>query len=87
MERGMPEELLRAVVEQVSSADDLAALRRVSRAWRCRVDGLLARWVRRLPKGEQFAASERAGLWILESNRDGMENSFSYIFSVGVTII
>jgi hypothetical protein len=68
----MPEELLRGVVEQVSSADDLITLRRVSRAWRCRVDGLLARWVKLLPEGEQFAASERAGLWILERNRDGM---------------
>jgi hypothetical protein len=86
MER-MPEELLGAVVEQVSSADDLAALRRVSYAWRCHVDGFLARWVKRLPEGEQFAASKRAGLWILESNRDGMGNSFVYVFSVGVTIV
>jgi hypothetical protein len=86
MER-MPEELLGAVVEQVSSADDLAALRRVSRAWEDRVDGFLARWVKRLPEGEQFAASKRAGLWILESNRDGMGNSFVYVFSVGVTIV
>jgi hypothetical protein len=72
MERGMPEELLRVVVEQVSSADDLAALRQVSHAWRDRVDGLLASLVKLLPEGEQFAASERAGLWILDSNRDGI---------------
>jgi hypothetical protein len=83
----MPEELLRVVVEQVSLADDLAALRQVSYAWRCRVDGLLARWVRLLPKGEQFAASERAGLWILESNRDGMVCSFLCILLAGVTIV
>jgi hypothetical protein len=59
------------VVEQVPSVEDVAALRGVSKEWKAYVDGtFVTYWVQRLSVGEQFAASSRAGLWILERIAD-----------------
>lgn len=65
-------ELQLLVVEQMSSVEDLATLRQVSRMWRDSVDAsFITNWAQRLSVGEQFAASSNAGLWILEQCANG----------------
>lgn len=71
MER-VPEELKSMIVVQLSSAEDLAALRQVSSTF-CRiVDGTLRKWAEHLPEGERFATNTETGLWILQKAADGM---------------
>jgi hypothetical protein len=61
----LPVELWLLVVDCMSSLEDRATLRRVSRVWQASVDGSsIESWLQRLPVEVQFATTLDAGLQI-----------------------
>lgn len=77
----LPEELRLLVAERVSPIEDLANLRRVSRALQDSVDrSYIRNWVQQLLPGKRFAASLCAGLHIVQHHVNG-RSSFVHTFN------